>query len=121
MARREKSPDPTQRRNCREKETRSHRTSKTSHRRFLRKLQQPERKGHSPDKVSLQIPPRLRCRNEEQEFLAARDNEGGGTAWERIAKYVDISDKNSAGSGPTRYRELLLSLKNDANAPSSQA
>jgi hypothetical protein len=53
--------------------------------------------------------------------LAARDDEGGGTAWERIAKYVDISDKNSAGSGPTRYRELLLSLKNDENAPSAQA
>ena len=53
--------------------------------------------------------------------MAARDEEGGGTTWERIAKYVDISDKNSAGSGPTRYRELLLSLKNDGNAPSAQA
>jgi hypothetical protein len=53
--------------------------------------------------------------------LAARDEEAGGTAWERIAKYVDISEKSTAGSGPTRYRELLLSLKNDANAPSAEA
>jgi hypothetical protein len=68
-----------------------------------------------------QIRPTLIHRKEEQEFLAARDEEAGGTAWERIAKYVDISEKSTAGSGPTRYRELLLSLKNDANAPSAEA
>lgn len=51
MARREKPPDPTQRRNCRKKETRSHWTSKTSHRRFLWQLQQPEREGNRSDEV----------------------------------------------------------------------
>ena len=60
-------------------------------------------------------------RKEESEYLAARDDDSGGTAWERIAKYVDISEKSTAGSGPTRYRELLLSLKNDPNAPSAEA
>jgi|SRR5277367_1498028 len=60
-------------------------------------------------------------RKEEQEYLASRDENGGGTAWERISKYVDISEKSTAGSGPARYRELLLSLKSDSNAPGSQA
>jgi hypothetical protein len=60
-------------------------------------------------------------RKEEAEYLASRDDNAGGTAWERIAKYVDISEKGSAGSGPTRYRDLLLSLKRDANAPSAAA
>src|SRR5271170_369243 len=56
-------------------------------------------------------------RKEEEEYLASRDENGGGTAWERISKYVDISEKSTAGSGPARYRELLLSLKSDSNAP----
>lgn len=60
-------------------------------------------------------------RKEEEEFIAARDESAGGTAWERIANYVDISEKSTAGGGPTRYRELLLSLKSDANAPSTEA
>jgi hypothetical protein len=60
-------------------------------------------------------------RKEESEYLASRDETSGGTAWERIAKYVDISEKSGAGTGPTRYRELLLSLKNDTNAPSAEA
>jgi hypothetical protein len=60
-------------------------------------------------------------RKEESEYLAARDDSSGGTAWERIAKYVDISEKSTAGSGPTRYRELLLSLKSDSNAPGAEA
>ena len=60
-------------------------------------------------------------RKEEEEYLASRDENGGGTAWERISKYVDISEKITAGSGPARYRELLLSLKSDSNAPGSEA
>jgi Clathrin light chain len=60
-------------------------------------------------------------RKEEEEYLASRDENGGGTAWERISKYVDISEKSTAGSGPARYRELLLSLKSDSNAPGSEA
>ena len=58
---------------------------------------------------------------EEQEFLASRDESAGGTAWERIAKYVDISEKSTVGSGLPRYRELLLSLKDDSRAPSAEA
>ena len=60
-------------------------------------------------------------RKEEEELLARRDESAGGSAWERIAQYVDLSEKSTTGSGPPRFRELLLSLKNDANAPSAQA
>jgi Clathrin light chain len=63
----------------------------------------------------------LMARKEEAEYHASRDESAGGTAWERIAKYVDISEKGTAGSGPTRYRDLLLSLKRDANAPGASA
>lgn len=62
-------------------------------------------------------------RKEEEEFLANRENPSvGGTTWERIAKLVDLSDKSarSGKSDKTRFRELLLSLKKDENAPGSK-
>lgn len=63
-------------------------------------------------------------RKEEEEFLAARENPSvGGTTWERIAKLVDLSDKSVRGSGrsdKTRFRELLMSLKKDENAPGAK-
>lgn len=39
----------------------------------------------------------------------------GGTAWERIAKLVDLTEKGarSGKSDKTRFREMLLSLKSD--------
>lgn len=39
----------------------------------------------------------------------------GGTAWERIAKLVDLTEKGarSGKSDKTRFREMLLSLKKD--------
>lgn len=39
----------------------------------------------------------------------------GGTAWERIAKLVDLSDKGvRAGRGDkTHFRAMLLSLRTD--------
>ena len=39
----------------------------------------------------------------------------GGTAWERIAKLVDLSDKGvRAGRGDkTQFRAMLLSLRKD--------
>lgn len=59
---------------------------------------------------------------DEQEFLANReDTSAGGTSWERIAKLVDISGKGikggASGSGKERFRELLLDLRKDENAP----
>lgn len=56
-------------------------------------------------------------RREAQEYLDNRENTAaGGTAWERIAKLVDLSDKGSRGIvDKTRFREMLLSLKNDQN------
>jgi hypothetical protein len=61
-------------------------------------------------------------RREAEAFLESRDNTtAGGTSWERISKLVDLSGKGvrggAASSGKERFRELLLSLKKDANAP----
>jgi len=59
-------------------------------------------------------------RREAEEFLASRENTvAGGTAWERIAKLVDLSEKGARSSktDKTRFRELLLSLRKDEKAP----
>ncbi|KAA8648850.1 clathrin light chain CLC1 [Aspergillus tanneri] len=65
---------------------------------------------------------RAQTRAEAEQFLANReDTSSGGTSWERIAKLVDISGKGTkggaSGSGKERFRELLLDLKKDQNAP----
>ncbi|KAK5109114.1 hypothetical protein LTR62_007476 [Meristemomyces frigidus] len=61
-------------------------------------------------------------RKEAEEFLKGReDTTSGGTSWERIAKLVDLSGKGSgggaAGTGKSKMRELLLSLRKDEGAP----
>jgi len=61
-------------------------------------------------------------RREAEEFLASReDTSAGGTSWERIAKLVDLSGKGvkggASGTGKERFRELLISLKKDPQAP----
>ncbi|KAF8251708.1 hypothetical protein K440DRAFT_658375 [Wilcoxina mikolae CBS 423.85] len=59
-------------------------------------------------------------RREAQEFLDNRENTvAGGTAWERIAKLVDLSDKGvKAGkSDKTQFRAMLMSLRKDEKAP----
>ncbi|KIW04556.1 uncharacterized protein PV09_04308 [Verruconis gallopava] len=61
-------------------------------------------------------------RREAEQFLESRDDTtAGGTSWERIAKLVDISGKGAkggaGGSGKERFRELLVSLRKDENAP----
>ncbi|KAJ5772905.1 Clathrin light chain [Penicillium paradoxum] len=67
---------------------------------------------------------RSHARTEAEEFLAKReDTSAGGTSWERIAKLVDVSGKGSAGgasgSGKERFRELLIDLRKDQEAPGS--
>ncbi|KAK9480163.1 clathrin light chain [Lipomyces japonicus] len=62
-------------------------------------------------------------RTEEKEFIENRENTvAGGTSWERIVKLVDLSEKNARTSSvdKTRFRELLLSLKDDPNAPGAK-
>ncbi|KAF8466631.1 clathrin light chain [Kalaharituber pfeilii] len=62
-------------------------------------------------------------RQEAEEFLANRENTSfGGTTWERIAKLVDLGEKGTrtGKSDKTRFRELLLSLKKDENAPGAK-
>ncbi|KOS17334.1 Clathrin light chain [Escovopsis weberi] len=61
-------------------------------------------------------------RKEAEEFLASReDTVSGGTSWDRIAKLVDVTGKGNkggaAGSGKERFREMLMSLRNDEKAP----
>ncbi|TQS36705.1 hypothetical protein Golomagni_02835 [Golovinomyces magnicellulatus] len=61
-------------------------------------------------------------RREAEEFFATReDTSAGGTSWERIAKLVDLSGKDvkggASGTDKARFRDLLMSLKKDANAP----
>ena len=65
---------------------------------------------------------KAQTQKEAEEFLAKReDTTAGGTAWERIAKLVDLSGKGQAGGGDgsskKRMRELLTSLKADKEAP----
>lgn len=67
---------------------------------------------------------RSHARAEAEQFLANReDTSAGGTSWERIAKLVDVSGKGSAGgasgSGKERFRELLIDLRKDQEAPGS--
>lgn len=65
---------------------------------------------------------RSQTRTDAEQFLANReDTSAGGTSWERIAKLVDVSGKGSrggaSGSGKERFREILLDLRKDQNAP----
>lgn len=67
---------------------------------------------------------KAQARAEAEQFLASReDTSAGGTSWERIAKLVDVSGKGSAGgdssSGKHRFRELLIDLRKDKEAPGS--
>jgi hypothetical protein len=61
-------------------------------------------------------------RREAEEFLDSReDTSSGGTSWERIAKLVDLTGKGAkggaSGTGKEKFRELLIGLKKDENAP----
>ncbi|KAJ5653139.1 hypothetical protein N7490_000142, partial [Penicillium lividum] len=65
---------------------------------------------------------RAQTKAEAEQFLANReDTSAGGTSWERIAKLVDVSGKGNAGgasgSGKERFRELLIDLRKDQEAP----
>lgn len=75
--------------------------------------------GNKADKA------RAQTRKEAEEFLANReDTAAGGTSWERIAKLVDVSGKGTkggaSGSGKERFREILLDLRKDQNAPGAK-
>ncbi|KAH0034853.1 clathrin light chain, partial [Aureobasidium melanogenum] len=61
-------------------------------------------------------------RKEAEEFLKSReDTTAGGTSWDRVSKLVDLSGKGSSGgaqgSAKAKFRELLLNLRKDENAP----
>jgi len=60
-----------------------------------------------------------KSRQEQKDYLDSRENTvSGGTAWQRICKLSEVSEKSKSPSAETnRFRELLVSLKDDANAP----
>ena len=66
-----------------------------------------------------------KTRKEADDFLASReDTSAGGTSWERIAKLVDLSGKGAKGgangTGKEKFREMLVNLKKDENAPGAK-
>lgn len=61
-----------------------------------------------------------RTREEQGASLANQEStSAGGTAWERICKLADVGEKTKGSStaDTARFRELLLSLKGDAQGP----
>lgn len=60
-----------------------------------------------------------KTQEEEKNFLAERDeNVGVGSVWDQAAKLIDTSDAGlGGGRDKSRFKELLLSLKGDPNAP----
>ncbi|KAK9461725.1 clathrin light chain [Lipomyces oligophaga] len=64
-----------------------------------------------------------KTRQEEKEFVEAQESTvAGGTTWERIGKLVDLTESHarSAKYDKSRFRELLVSLKSDQNAPGAK-
>lgn len=66
-----------------------------------------------------------KTRKEADDFLTSReDTSAGGTSWERIAKLVDLSGKGAKGgangTGKEKFREMLVNLKKDENAPGAK-
>ncbi len=62
-------------------------------------------------------------RKDAETFLEKReDTTAGGTSWERIAKLVDVKGGKTpvAAAGKERFRDLLLSLSKDDNAPGAK-
>jgi len=59
-------------------------------------------------------------RREAHEFLDSRESTvAGGTAWERIAKLVDLSDKSvrAGRNDKSHFRSMLVDLRKDEKAP----
>jgi hypothetical protein len=51
------------------------------------------------------------------------DTAAGGTAWERVAKLVDLNAKGGnapGGDGKEKFRTLLRDLRKDENAPGAK-
>ncbi|KAG5437865.1 hypothetical protein PCANB_000580 [Pneumocystis canis] len=60
-----------------------------------------------------------KAREKQKEFLSNRDNAISGTLWERVVKLLNLSDGSSGleDNNLLKFKELLLSLENDSNAP----
>ena len=66
-----------------------------------------------------------KARKEAEELLGKReDTAAGGTSWARVGKLIDLSGKGKKGGAPgtdkEKFRDLLLDLKRDENAPGSK-
>lgn len=67
----------------------------------------------------------MESRADEAEFVQLRiDALAKGTTWERICELVELKDSRSKTTSKStkdlaRFREVLLSLRNETNAPSA--
>ena len=60
-------------------------------------------------------------RKESEEFLAKReDTTAGGTSWERISKLVDVRGSKGGAVGKETFRDLLVDLTKDKEAPGAK-
>jgi len=61
-------------------------------------------------------------KKEADDFLTKReDTSSGGTSWQRIAKLVDVKKgPAAAAAGKERFRDMLLNLVKDENAPGAK-
>lgn len=58
-------------------------------------------------------------REQEKAFIEERDNSVSGTIWERVVKLIDTSNSaaRSETHDKTRFRDVLVSLKGNKDAP----
>ena len=60
-------------------------------------------------------------RKEAEEYLAKReDTTAGGTSWERISKLVDVRAAKGGAVGKEKFKELLVALTKDKEAPGAK-
>lgn len=58
-------------------------------------------------------------KSEEKKFIQDRDDglSATGNTWDRIVKLIDPSETGTKDHDKSRFKELLMSLKGDSNAP----
>ncbi|QSL65670.1 hypothetical protein MERGE_002983 [Pneumocystis wakefieldiae] len=58
-------------------------------------------------------------REKQEEFLLNRDKQISGMLWERVAKLLNLSETSTGleDSNMSKFKELLLSLQKDPDAP----
>ncbi|KTW28417.1 hypothetical protein T552_01679 [Pneumocystis carinii B80] len=60
-------------------------------------------------------------REKQEEFILKRDKDMPGMLWERVVKLLNLSETSTGleNSNMSKFKELLLDLQKDPNAPST--